>query len=343
LAQVSAVIVAFGAEPWLERSVSAAVDSDGVDVEVVLVDNGCTDGAVDRLDGQPGVQVVRPGSNLGFAGGCNAGVERASGELIALVNPDALVEPGALAALVAVARQPDVGIATASVRLADDPSRLNSAGNEIHFSGVSWSGHFQELADDHDAARDVAAASGAALAVRAETWRDLGGFSPEFFAYYEDADLSLRAWQRGLRVVFVPDAVAVHRYEFGRRPEKFFLLERNRLIMVLSCFEARTLLVLAPVLLVLELGFLLMGMSQGWGRQKVRSWLWLLTHCRDLRARRRRVQSQRRVADSALLHLLAEDLLPGNLPPPAWFGPVNWVLRGYWRVALRLLTGPRER
>jgi len=88
---VSAVVLAFRDEPWLERCVHALLDSTGVDVEVVLVDNGCTDGAVERLAQTPGVAVVRPGENLGFAGGCNAGAAVASGEFLALINGD-LVE-----------------------------------------------------------------------------------------------------------------------------------------------------------------------------------------------------------------------------------------------------------
>jgi GT2 family glycosyltransferase len=334
---VSAVVVAYGAEPWLERSVDACLASTGVDVEVVVVDNGCTDGAIDRLDGRPGVVVLRPGTNTGFAGGGNAGVAAAAARLVALVNPDALVDPGALAALAAVATRPEVGIATASVRLADRPELLNSAGNEIHFTGVSWSGAFEEPASAHDAETDTLAASGACCLLRREVWERLGGFDETFFAYYEDAQLSLRCWQLGLRVRFVPAAVAHHRYEFSRRPQKMELLERNRWQLLLTCFAGRTLALLAPVLAVLEVGFLAMAVAQGWAPQKLRSWRWLVAHRADIRRRRRAVQAARVVSDAELAPLLAVDLLPGNLPPPAWFRPVNAGLRAYWALVRRFV------
>lgn len=108
---VSAVVLAYREEPWLERCVHALLESKGVDVEVVLVDNGCTDGAVDRLAPTPGVTVVRPGENLGFAGGCNAGAAGARGEFLALINGDLIVEPDALSQLVTFAQKPEVGIA----------------------------------------------------------------------------------------------------------------------------------------------------------------------------------------------------------------------------------------
>ena len=140
---VTVVTVAYGAEPWLERSVMASLDSTDVDVDVILVDNGCTDGAVQRLRDHPLVTVVSDGTNSGFAGGCNAGAQVATGTYLALVNPDAIVSHDALAKLVAVAARDEVGIATASVRLADRPELLNAAGLALHFLGVSWAGHFE--------------------------------------------------------------------------------------------------------------------------------------------------------------------------------------------------------
>src|SRR5262249_39686035 len=130
--RVSVVIVAYGAYPALATCVRAVLDSEGVEADVVLVDNGCTDGGVDGVRGEDAVVVVDPHRNLGFAGGAVAGASAATGEFLAFVNPDAVVAPHALARLVAVAAAPDVGIASASLRLADEPATMNSAGNPVH-------------------------------------------------------------------------------------------------------------------------------------------------------------------------------------------------------------------
>ena len=151
---VSAIVVAYGEEPWLARCVSSLLASDDVVVEVIVVDNTGTGGAVDALEGRDRVKVVRPGRNLGFAGGCNLGARSASGDVIALVNQDAVVEPATLRRLADVALRPGVAIATASVRLAHAPDRLNSAGNDVHFLGFGWSGSYDRPAT----ARDVAEA-----------------------------------------------------------------------------------------------------------------------------------------------------------------------------------------
>jgi GT2 family glycosyltransferase len=335
--RVSVVIVAYGPDPWLARSVQAVLDSVGVDADVVLVDNGGTEGAADALASRPGVTLVRPGTNVGFATGVNLGVAASQADLVALVNPDALVEPDALAELVAVAQRPEVGLATASVRLADRPDRLNSAGNDIHFLGVSWSGHFDEPAADHDQPQAVTAASGAALAARRQVWDALGGLADELFAYYEDADLSLRCWQRGWEVVFVPSAVVVHRYEFSRNPVKYRLLERNRLTMVLTEFGPRHLALVAPALAGLELAMIGYAASDGWLGSKLAAYRWLWRHRGWIRARRRRIQAARVVPERDLVWLYAEHLQPGNLATPSALVPVDRVLRAYWRIVRRFI------
>lgn len=337
MVSVSAVILAYGDDPWIETSVRAVLASTGVDLEVVLVDNGCTSSAVQRLAALPGVIVLRPGTNLGFAGGCNAGAARARGDVIALVNGDAIVEPAALSHLADVAMKPDVGIASASIRLADEPDVLNSRGSDLHFLGISWAGGFGEPADRHPSQKDVVGASGAGMAIRRQLWEELGGFEERYFAYHEDLELSLRCWQRGLRVVFVPEAVVYHHYDFTRSPEKLFWLERNRAIFVLTVLQARTLLVLAPALIATEVGMAALAAAQGWLPRKLQAWRWLLANAGWIGERRRQLQAERTIGDRELSSRFVSRLDARNYPLPAFTPVLNHLLVAYWWVARRLL------
>ena len=326
---MSAIVVAYGAEPWLSRSVAALLGSTDVDVDVIVVDNGCTDGGVEAVSGTDRVTVLRPGRNLGFTGGCNVGASAAGGDVLAFVNPDAVVAASCLSAL-ATAVEPDgVGIATASVRLASAPDRLNSAGNVIHLLGFSWAGCFDEPAAAWPHARDVTAASGACMAARRDVWIALGGMVEELFAYYEDAELSLRCWQQGRRVVYVPGAVVEHRYEFSRHPLKHELAERNRLWMVLTLYERSTLVRLAPGLLAAEAATLVLAVAGGWPGAKVRGWRWLARHRRQLRSRRREAQVARVVTDRDLAGRFVVHLDPANFPLPRVLQPLDHVLAAY--------------
>lgn len=334
---MTAVVLAYGEQPYLPEVVDRLLASTGVSVQVVVVDNGCTSPSLEPLRTRPGVLLLEPGTNTGFTGGCNLGAAATDAPVLAFVNSDALVEPGALAALAAVALRPEVGLASASLRLADRPELLNSTGNPVHVLGLSWAGHLGEPADRFPTELPVASATGAALAVRREVWTALGGFTTEFFAYCEDADLSLRCWQQGWEVRYVPGAVVAHHYEFSRNPSKFYLLERNRLAMVLSLYQARTLLLLSPALLAFEVAMLAVSAVGGWLPLKLRGYRWLLAERRWLAAHRRAVQRARRRSDRELAGLLSARFDPSVLPLPRGAGLLNALMGGYWSLVRRLL------
>jgi GT2 family glycosyltransferase len=336
--RVSAIVLAYGEEPWLEPCVDALLGSTDVDVEVVLVDNGCTDGAVDRLRGRPSVVHAGDGTNLGFAAGNNVGVAASSGEFVALINGDLVVSQDALVHLVKAVADSSVGIAGASVRLSEDPERLNSDGNIIHFLGFSWCGDFGARAVEHADATDITSAMGAAILLRRSVWDELDGFEEAYFAFHEDADLCWRARQRGYRVRYVPEAIGFHRYEFSRRNHKMYLAERNRLMFVLTCWDRTTLVLIAPALLAVEAAVLLTAVRQGWFGQKIAGWRWLWSRRSWLRARRHDVQRARTVSDRALAPLLADRLLgAGNFELPAALEPLDRLLAAYWALVRRRL------
>ncbi|MFY1694056.1 MULTISPECIES: glycosyltransferase family 2 protein [unclassified Solwaraspora] len=333
LPRVSAIVLAWGAEPLLRRSVEALLHSAKVDVDVVLVDNGCTTDDVTHLREVPGVSVVGHGENVGFSAGCNLGVEASTGEYVALINGDAVVEPTTLARLVEELADPSIGIAAGAVRLADEPELLNSSGNEVHVLGLSWIGGFRQR-ETRTEPTETAGAMGACLVTRRTHWDRLGGFDPHYFAYHEDADLSLRTWRVGLRVVNVPDAVALHRYEFSRNSFKFYLVERNRVMFVVTLWGARSLVLLGPPLLALELAMLALAAKDGWLRDKLRGYRWLWQHRRHLRHRRAQLQAERTVADRVWMRVLTDRLDTPLINPPGT--PVfNAAMSAYWRLVRR--------
>jgi GT2 family glycosyltransferase len=334
---VTAVVLAYGDQPYLYEVVDRILASTGVDVHLVVVDNGCTSPSLDALRNRPRVTVLTPGTNTGFTGGCNLAAAQTDSEFLAFINSDALVEPDALSELVKVAARPEVGLTSASLRLADRPELLNSAGNPVHVLGLSWAGHLGERAAEHAVEAPITSVTGAAIVVRRQVWDALGGFTEPFFAYCEDADLSLRCWQQGWDVVFVPSAVVLHHYEFGRNKAKFYLLERNRLAMVLSLYEGRTLALLAPALIAFELATCAVAAVSGWLPAKIRGYRWLLRERQWLLTHRGAVQRARRRDDRFLAGLLVARLEQKVLPLPRGSALLNGTMAAYWSVVRRLL------
>lgn len=336
---ISVVMLAYGDEPWLHEAVESALATPSA--HVILVDNGCTSDSVSTLPSNDRLTVITATENLGFAGGVNRGIAASDGEVVCLLNSDAELEPGTLDALMA-ALDEGADLAGPVILLADTPDLVNAAGNPLHLLGMGWAGHFGEPRAALDPAEEPTTLSGTCLALRRSTWDQLGGFDDAFFAYHEDADLCWRARQRGMTLRLVLEVGALHHYHFSRNERKMFLLERNRLLFVLTTYEAKTLAVLALPMIGFELALLLVAWRQGWAREKVRGWAWLARNGAHVRTRRHEVNAARRVGDDVLSDLLTARFDPAHLPIPAVGRPLEVVLQAWWRLGRRALGGRRN-
>jgi GT2 family glycosyltransferase len=304
---------------------------------VIVVDNGGGGAEIEAAARRDNVQVVSLGRNAGFPAGCNEGARHASGDALVFLNPDTVAAPGAVGELVRPLEDPPIGIVTARLRLLDRPDLLNSAGNEVHVTGIAWAGLYGEPAESVAELRDVAFPTGAAMAIRRELFEELGGFSEELFMYQEDLVLGWRVRLRGLRVVVAPAADVYHEYDFGRHRSKHYLLERNRLVFVLSSYSPRLLLLLGPVLVSTEAAMLVLALKEGWARDKLAGWGWLLRHAGWLRRHRRETQQLRRVRDRELVRYLSPVVAPAMISVPSPVRAINPLVAKYWELVKKVL------
>lgn len=302
-----------------------------------MVDNGAGGDEIDAVERLERVELVSPGKNLGYAAGSNLGAGRASGEVLVFLNPDTVARPGALPKLAVLLDDPEIGAAMPRLLLLEDPELLNSDGNVLHFTGLAWVGGHGRPAGRLTKPREIAYPSGAALAIRAELFRELGGFTDELFLYHEDVELGWRVRLRGLRVVAAPGADLLHEYEFSRNPRKQYFLERNRLVFVLTAYSSRLLTLVAPVLVAVELAVAVRALGEGWLRQKLLGWAWCIRNAGWIRQHRGDVQAGRRVPDRALAEFLSATIDPTVQDVPAAVRAVNPLLRLYWAGVRRLL------
>jgi hypothetical protein len=128
-----------------------------------------------------------------------------------------------------------------------------------------------------------------------------------------------------------------HDYEFARNPTKHYLLERNRLVFVLSAYSGRLLILLAPVLVSTELAMLALALKDGWARVKLAGWGWCLRRCGWMRKRRRKTQALRRVNDRELTHYLTPIVDPAMIAVPGAVRAMSPLLKGYWSLVRRAL------
>ena len=305
--------------------------------ELIVVNNKPGDGSAEVVrELAPQARIVGTGRNTGFAGGCNAGAEAAAGDLLVILNPDAAPQMGFGEAI----RRPWLdgkGWGAWQALVADGEGRcINSAGNPIHFTGIVWAGGHGRPLDEAPPPGEVAAASGACLAIPLQRWRAVGGFPEEFFMYHEDVDISVRLRAEGHAVGIEPSAVVAHDYEFGANEQKWFWLERNRLAFLVRTYPGALLALLAPALLATELSLLLVSATGGWGREKLRANLAFLRWLPRLLRERRALQRQRVISAREFAAMLTPDLDSDLISPLVRSRPARLHLRAYWR-AVRLL------
>lgn len=229
---VSIIVVSWNGRAYLDECLDGVRRLEGVHVETVLVDNASTDGTASYVRERfPWVRLVELPENRGFAGGNNAGVKRAQGEYVALLNNDAVPEPGWLAALLRDAREGEgLVLTTSRVVYAHDPSRIDSAGDGLLRWGGAFKRHHGDDVSQATESKDVFGVCGAACLIPRRVFEELGGFDEDFFVSHEDVDLSYRARLLGYRCRYVADAVVRHRgsMTLGRHsPFAIFHGQRN--------------------------------------------------------------------------------------------------------------------
>jgi GT2 family glycosyltransferase len=293
-------------------------------VEIVVVDNASTDESLSiarSAVGKSPIRVVPLAENRGFAGGCNAGVKHARGELIAFLNNDAVAESSWLEALVEGMTSNDVGMCASKILTFEDKV-IDKAGHVMYPDGQNrgrGTGEFDR--GQYDSPGETFFPDGCAAMYRRRLMEEVEGFDEDFFAYADDADLGVRGRWLGWKCAYVPNAVVHHRHSAtlgSYSVQKIYWVERNRLWLAWKNFPV-VLLLAGPLFtfnrwlwnLIAALG----GRGAA-GRFRHHHSLWVLTktivkahvdgltQLGSLLKKRRRIRRSRRISDTDFLRLL---------------------------------------
>jgi GT2 family glycosyltransferase len=186
------------------------------DGEIIVIDNASSDDTPEMLKAFPWARIVRNDVNLGFAGANNQGARLAGGRFLVLLNNDTLAQPGWLAAMLAVAREPEVGVVGA--KLLYPSGLLQHAGvltAPVRFGSLGVLPYHDLFGQKANAGpanrrRDLNVVTGACLVTPKALYDELGGLDEGYWNGYEDVDYCFKVIQRGLKVVYEPKAVLTH-------------------------------------------------------------------------------------------------------------------------------------
>lgn len=280
-------------------------------IEVLVADGASRDRSPELIaERYPEVRLLRLAANHGFSGNVNAGLRAARGEVLALLNNDAVAEPGWLAELVGgLEADPRAGACASKILHFDDRARIASAGDLLGRNGLAAQRGNGELDDGRfDLGGEVFAASGGAAAYRRAMLDEVGLFDEHFVSYLEDVDLGLRGRLRGWGCRYVPTARVYHRVSAtGGGPLASFYVARNSIRLLARGFPLGVLWACWPLIAAAQLRRA-RAAAKAWRGAAARATLrgqvaGLLDLPHAVRSRRA-VQAGRVLSDEGLLGLL---------------------------------------
>jgi N-acetylglucosaminyl-diphospho-decaprenol L-rhamnosyltransferase len=316
--EISIVIVTWNGRHHLEGCLRATEAQAGVSAETIVVDNGSTDGTAEFVRQMfPHVRLVTLAHNRGFAGGNNAGVQEARGNLIAFLNNDTVADPGWLQALRS-SLDPSRGFVLVTSRIVylHDPATVDSAGDGLLRCGGAFKRHHGGAVASAPASGEVFGVCGAAFMMPKAIFDELGGFDEDFFASHEDVDLSYRARLRGYRCWYAADAVVRHHGSatLGRRSRSsVFHGQRNLEWMYFKNTPASLLVRTLPGHLLYDAAAAFHFARHGLLGAFVRGKTAALAGMPHLLRKRTQVQRRRRVGAGAIEPLLERSWLASKM------------------------------
>lgn len=312
---VSAVILSWNGGNHLESCVEHVLAQTYHNLELIIVDNGSTDGSLERV--QPllgGARIVRNTTNLGYARGMNQGIELAQGEFVLLLNQDAFIAPDFIEwGVEALSDDKGIGMVAARVLAIHDGHKTNS----VIGAGTFLRKRMKPIVNTNGQAFEVLGPVWCSAFLRRATLEDVrcsvyeDYLDEDFFAYHEDVDFNLRAALRGWTCRYVPAMVVWHRVSgsFGgqkqliARPPKFRQHSlKNRYLTTIKDLPTGLLLRWSVYLLVAEVGLwvYLATRSPSTLKDLLRAYKDIVRLLPKAIRRRRAIQCRRRIPTSRL-------------------------------------------
>ncbi|GBD44997.1 Putative glycosyltransferase EpsH [bacterium HR40] len=345
-------IINYNGETHLRQSLPAAVAQADLFAEILLVDNGSSDGSVAFVEQHfPMVRILRLPDNRGAGAARNAGIREAASDRILMLDNDVVLLDGCAEALAAsLDAHPTAAAAAATVLYARNPTIVQYDGADSHYLGLMiLQNADRPLAERQASVRFTNSLVTCCFMLDRRRIPPGVQFDEDYFYIAEDHDFGLQLREAGCEILAVPHAYVLHgdgtaelsiRQLGGYSRLRVLCTIRNRWLILAKHYAARTLLVLAPMLLLYELVQLAAVIKKGWWREWCEAARWMIRHLPETLDKRRRIQQQRRLPDRAIL-------VGGPLPlrPELVTSSgerlarrmLDWLVSSYWRIVARMI------
>ncbi len=338
--KVSAIVVNWNGKDILSECLQSLLKQEYENLEIWVSDNGSEDGSQAMMkELYPSVHLLENGQNLGFGSAVNRALKKAQGDYFLFLNNDLELKSDCVGQLVDLLESDnEIGAAIPKILYhrdaqeysPNDSTVINSFGVVVNYTGVSYPNLIGQQ-DMKDLPLTETACGGIFMFSR-EVYEQVGGFDEDLFLYHEDHDLSWRIRLGGWKLMVTPKSVCTHHYDFNKGVQKFYRSEKNRLHILLKNMECKTLLMIFPALIFVELAQIVHALMHGWLGLKVKSYFEILGQFAQIARKRRQIRSFRTVSDKEITRLYRGTIAVSGMKNPLMDYVLSPLLSAYWKL-----------
>lgn len=340
----SIIVLTYQNEKNITKCLNSILNSKYSNKEIIVVDNNSTDGTRDILKKySKKVKLYFSENNSGYSAGNNSGAKNAKGKYLVFINPDCQVEKNWLEEVEKIILEyPNKIIQPIIV----DPrnNKVSVAGKNAHYLGLDWlNGHNSSLSEWKSPV-ELTSFSGAAIFIPTKLFFKLGMFDEKYFLYHEDSDLAWRARIYGSKIILAPKSIIYHEYHFYSKGEnylsqkrKWFYLERNRLFTLYKNYSYRSLIILFPSIIILEIGIILYSIKQNFFITKLKSYISFIFNLPYLLKTHNINEGKRLISDRLLLPSFSAKLDPDLIKSPFLEKVFNLIFGLYYQGVKKII------
>ena len=302
---ISIIILNYNGEHFLKNCLDSVLKETDREIEIIVVDNNSPDNSGIKFSKEYSkCKFILNKKNVGVPEGFNIGIRNSNGEFIVLLNNDLIVTPGWLDQFFIAFEKCGNALYQPKFLKMKNLNELDGTGNMINLFGFAFArGKGKEDLGQYEKMEEISYASGTCMFCPKKIFDDIGLFDEKFFAYHEEVDLGWRARLFGYKSHYVPKTI-IHHYgsaQWKWSDEKFYLLERNRWLVLLKNYSLSTILKLLPSLLILEIFMLGFFAKKRMLIKKFKSYGSIIKLYNHIKKNRKLIKKLRRVSDDEIL------------------------------------------
>jgi GT2 family glycosyltransferase len=307
---VSIIILNYNGGNLLLECIESVYNTTGCKYEVILIDNCSSDNShIVCKEKFPQIILIQNDKNIGMSAR-NIGLKTAHGNFVVFLDSDTEVESNWLVNFIKSFELHREGLYQPKFLKKEQHSVIDSAGNMINIFGLAYArGKGDTDVGQYNTFHTINYTAGACIFSSLTTIQKIGEIDDIFFAYHDDVDYGWRGSLLGIPSYYEPNVVVYHQSSPTMKwsSKKFFLLERNRWICLLTLYSRKTLIKIFPLLILVEIGMFLFFLRSGMGFAKIKSCFSLIKMRKDINKRRAKIAQNRKFDDKTIIKNFVDD------------------------------------